>query len=904
MKRNIALLTALILIFTAFVSVNVSASSDSSKYKSAFDFLAMLDIVSGEGREAEQVVSRSEFAGMIVKAFSAEPSEYQNVFNDVQASSPYAGYIQSAYNLGLVNGFGTGAFSPDEPITYAAAIKMSVAGLGYSRIASALGAFPTGYFVVANDLELTSGVGGSWNEPMNFSNVCVLLYNLLNSDFCDITGVTSNDVTQERQYGISPLVRNFGLSKIEGVVKTSGYASMLTDVNIKKSQLTIGTQTFALDVPNPQKYIGRDVIAWYDDDKIVSLIYVKPQNNVVVIPADEVDDYNNFELKTFSSETNKEMDYSIEKGYTFILNGRGKEPLPSDFFFNEGAIELIDNNADNVYDVVYARKMEYIVATTIDNINGMIYDINYGGKALALKNNNGYFYSLEIIDKNSNAVKGTIDDLSLDSVIMYAKSPDGKFIEALACKQTVQQTVEEVSDNHVILDGETYKINSYFKNYEQIKPGVSATFLLAPDGTLAAFQLPRTDSMSYGYFIDFFKNKNGVASNVQVELLTSSGAKLITTLSDKIILDDERYSATATFVENTFMSGDVPIYQVIRYKLDENGRIVVIDTSKKFESVYSDYTLYDKYKPTEYTQNSLLQYISKKSSFWHAESKVFSPHVIMGDNTVMFSVPEKLAYESDKRYDEDDFTLLSTSMMDSYGTFTIDAYDLNNQLEPGVIVFYNPNAGDSLSVHEQSALGMIDKVSKGINDEGETVHFISLWTDGRYYDYSIDEETYSKILNTNALTDAEKKYRSDVIMRGDIVRIAVDVRGEVKALSVDGRYNPVKKIAEITDNAPKDGQIDDSVYSGRVYSHSANHLSLIVDDSFYTSGHSDEMVDGIAPFGIRSYATFCVYDTKTDVVKTAKLSMLRDALAVGEEEASKIFLKCYSHTIQYIFLYE
>lgn len=904
MKRSISLFITIILIFASFASLNVSASSDSSKYQSALDFLEMLNIVNKESVEAEQIVSRGDFAGMIVKTFSAEPDTYQNIFTDVPASSPNAGYIQTAYNLGIINGFGTGTFSPDEPVTYAAVIKMAVAGLGYSRIASALGGFPTGYIVVANDIGLTTGVGGSWNEPMNFSNVCVLLYNLLNSDICDITGVTSGDVTQARQYGISPLVRNFGLSKIEGVVKTSGYASMLTDINIKKSQLTIGSQTFALDIPNPQKYIGRDVVAWYGDDEIVSLIYVKPQNNVVVIPADEVDDYNNFELKTFNSQTNKETNYSIKKGYTFILNGRGKEPLQSDFFFNEGTIELIDNDADNVYDVVYARKMEYIVATTIDSLNGMIYDINYGGKSLALKNNDGYYYFLEIIDKNGNVFKGTIDDLSLDNVIMYAKSPDGKFIEAMACKQTVQQTVEEVSDNHVTLGGETFKINSYFKNYAQIKPGVSATFLLAPDGTLSAFQLPRTDSMSYGYFIDFFNNTNGVASNVQVELLTSTGAKLIATLSDKIILDDERYSATSTFVENTFMSGNVPIYQVIRYKLDENGRIAVIDTSKKFESVNPDYTLYDKYKPVEYTQNSLLQYISKKSSFWHAESKVFSPHAIVGDNTVMFSVPQKLASESDKRYDEDDFTLLNTSMMDSYGTFTIDAYDLNNQLEPGVIVFYNPNAGDSLSVHEQSALGMIDKVSRGINDEGETVHLISIWTDGRYYDYSIDEETYSKILSTNALTDAEKKYRSDVIMRGDIVRIAVDVRGEIKALSVDGRYNPVKKMAEITDNAPKDGQIDDSVYSGRVYSHSANHLSLIVDDSFYSSGHSDEMIDGIAPFGIRSYATFCVYDTKTNVVKTAKLSMLRDALAVGEEEASKIFLKCYSHTIQYIFLYE
>jgi len=904
MKRSIALITAFILIFSAFASVNISASSDSSKYKSALEFLRMLDIVNAEEREAKQTVSRSDFAGMIVKAFAGKPGEYQNIFTDVQTSSSNAGYIQTAYNLGIINGNGTGAFSPDEPVTYAAVIKMAVAGLGYSRIASAFGGFPTGYLVVANDIGLTSGVGGSWNDPVSFADVCIILYNLLNSDVCDITGVSSDSVTQARQYGVTPLIRNFGLTKIEGIVKTSGHASMLADADINRSQLTIGTRTFTLNVPSPQKYIGRDVVAWYGDDEIVTLVYVKPQNSSVVIPVDEVDNFNNYELTRYITGNNKEVNYSIDKGYTFVFNGRGKEPSTSDYFFNEGSIELIDNNGDNVYDVVYVRKMEYIVATTIDNINGKIYDINYGGRTLMLKNDDEYFYSLEILDKNGNAVSGTIDDVSLDSVIMYAKSEDGKFTEAVACKQIIQGTVEEIGNNEVIIDGTGYKVNSYFENYDQIKPGTNSAFLIAPDGSLTTFQSPRTDSMSYGYLIDYFKNKNGLISDVQIELITSNGSKLCAVLAENITLDGNRYSATDAFVENTFMSGSVPQYQVIRYKFDGNGRVSVIDTSKRFEELYPDYTLNDKYKPVEYTDNSLLQYLSQKKSFWHSESKVFSPHVIMGDNTVVFSVPEELSINSSKRYDEADFTVLNTSMMDSYGTYTIDAYDLNNQLEPGVIVLYNPDAGDTMTVREHTALGMLDKTSLGINDEGEIVHLISIWVNGRYYDYEIEDEVYSSILSSNALTDEEKTFRSDVIMRGDIVRVAVDGHGAVKALSVDGRYNPITKTAVATSNAPHDGQIDDSVYSGKVYSHSANHLSLVVGSSFYNSGYSDEIIDGIAPFGLKSDVNICVYDTKTNIVKTAKLSMLKDLLAVGEEEASKIFLKCYSHTIQQIFLYE
>lgn len=899
MKRSIALLVALLLIFTSYSAINVSAASDESKYKSAFDFLAALDIVS----EEKQNVTRGDFAQMIVKSLGGAPAEYKNIFADVKASTPNADYIQTAYDMGIINGMGTGNFLPDNPVSYAAVIKMAVAGLGYSRIASALGGFPTGYLLVAKEIGLTSGVGASLEQNISFQNVCILLYNFLNADICEVTGVSGNDVTQARQYGVSPLTRNFNLSKVEGVCKTAGYVSMLEDVNMKRAEIKIGTEVFEIAVSNPEKYIGRDVVAWYGEDEVVTLVYVKPKNSSVIIPAKEIDNFSDYRLTAFNEETNRETKYSIDKGYTFILNGRGKEPLNSDFFFNEGSIELIDNNADNIYDVVYVRKYEYIVASTIDSMNGKVYDINYGGKELTLKKNDGYFYKLEVLDKNGNFAEGTIDNLSVDSVIMYAQSEDGKFVEATACKKPIQGEVSEVSNNEIKIGEDIYKVNSYFKNYNQINPGTNASLLLAPDGTLTAFQIPRSDSMSYGYFIDMYKKKSGVSSAVQVAILTSNGSKLYTTLSDNVTLDGVRYSADDSIIENTFMSGDVPNYQVIRYELDKNGQVAAIDTSERYDTLYPGYSVYDKYKPVEYTENSLCQYLNGKNSFWHAESKVFSPHAIIGDATVLFSVPKELSVNN-KRYDEDDFTLLNTGSMNSYGTYMIDAYDLNNQLEPGVIVLYNENAGDSVSVREHTPLGMVEKISKGLNAEGENVHLISIWVNGRYYDYTIDDEVYSKILSTNALTDAEKKFRSEVIMKGDIVRAEANGYGEIMALSVDGRYNPEKKMAEATSYAPADGQLDDSVYSGKMYSHTSNHMSLLVESSFFNSGYSDEMVDGIAPFGIKSGISLCVYDTKTDVVRAAKFSQLKDCIAVGEVDASKIFLKCYSHTVQQIFLYE
>ena len=87
--------------------------------KEAIDRLAEKGIVNGMGDGSfapSREVTRAEFAAMILGCLGAEKSEYDGGFNDVSVDDWYAETVQTASELGLLNGDG-GDFRPKDNIT-------------------------------------------------------------------------------------------------------------------------------------------------------------------------------------------------------------------------------------------------------------------------------------------------------------------------------------------------------------------------------------------------------------------------------------------------------------------------------------------------------------------------------------------------------------------------------------------------------------------------------------------------------------------------------------------------------------------------------------------------------------------------------------------------------------------
>ena len=386
-KTLICFVTTLILIISVLPvgagNLNINSEAVSGEYESAISTLKTLGIAEKIRDNSDSLVTRAEFADLVIKAVNMKPAYFEPLFTDVTDVSPYAGSVIAAAHIGIIDGNGKGKFNPDEPIELYAAIKMSVAALGYNDIAWLNGGYPYGYLKIADELDMTDNISLE-KSLLSFADACVLIANMLKSDMCVVTSISTNSIAGQRQYGVCPLTEYFHFDKIEGIVKTAGFASIFPDNNADKEEFVIGSRRFDCNVEDDAKFLGHNVTAWYDENETIQLIYVNSGYSSVIINGSEIEDYENYTISLYDAERDKVGRYSLSRSYTFVKNGRGYANSDEDFLVGYGSFELIDSDGDRKFDVVKANIPQYMVVSSKDLHSQTIYD--NGGTSLVLKN--------------------------------------------------------------------------------------------------------------------------------------------------------------------------------------------------------------------------------------------------------------------------------------------------------------------------------------------------------------------------------------------------------------------------------------------------------------------------------------------------------------------------------------
>ena len=129
--------------------------------------------------------------------------------------------------------------------------------------------------------------------------------------------------------------------------------------------------------------------------------------------------------------------------------------------------------------------------------------------------------------------------------------------------------------------------------------------------------------------------------------------------------------------------------------------------------------------------------------------------------------------------------------------------------------------------------------------------------------------------------------------------------GEIIGLTIDATYDASKKVPKFTGAAPKNRRFDISQYAGKAFAHSSRALSLVVDpDSNPNADDTYPIVSGLAAFKVDSSVKVAVFNTKTGEIRPGDMNMIKDITSVGEDNASNIIFRCYSHLIQQLYIYE
>jgi len=863
----------------------------SSKYEISEQFLNSLGIVD-KTDDFEREISRGEFVSLAVKILNSDfTMSPDGSVSDVPSDHMYAKEIYTAYKLRLLRGHEGGNFMPDSEITYAQAIKILVAALGYEDYAYVSGGYPAGYIMAANSIDLTKGVSGSADEKITLGKAYILIANALQCDVNLTIKVSDEVIYQKSEKGRNCLSEYFGFSEIKGVLYSAGFLSMNENFETEKNVAEIDGRVFDCYIEGIEGFLGKSVKGWYSEEEdTLRAIMEESKNAEITLSAEKIAGYNDFVISYEKDESVKTLSYRLDKGYTFLLNGRAISPVEEDFLFDEGSIKLLDNDGDGDYDVVFSQKKEYFVVSGIDSYNKTIYDRNKNGEFIVLKNEKGYKFSLSL-----DGIAGDHTSLFENTVLMAYKTADGYVADVYATTDKIKGTVTEVYKDELTIDGNIYKTNSYFKQNCSVEPGQSATFLLAPDGTITYISSLGASGIEYAYFLDMASEVKSLSEGVKIRIVTQNGY-FTETLAEKVTLDGETMSRGDVRIKNKLMNGTLPNYQLIRVGKDESGLVNVIDTS---EDAQGD-NLYDKYQGVSGSDNSLTKFVdaTKTSTYWRSQASVFIPFFTVGD-TVLISVPSELrGAAATARYEEDTFRIINQTALSTYGTYYIDAFDYDSSLTPKVVVIYNGEATAGIKTVEtpsnREALHVVEKVVDTVTDEGEITKKIYTYSGREFTSYIIDPELLDSFKALNLIPSS-----------GDIIRFTFGLR-YINGIAIDAVYDAEKDAVVVNYGKSNVNNVPEATLtyiSGKLFSKVSKYSLSIKTDNYPTSTNYAKPIDGICNVQATNNTVVVFYNKQTKTIEHGTLSALADMKSVGEENASYMCVRTDGYVPKLIVVY-
>ena len=182
-------------------AANYPDVASTATYSQAVQELSALGVINGyeDGTFApDKNVTRAEITKMIVTALgsstlnAADAAKGKNTqFNDVPGTHWASGYVTVGTSSGtqFINGYSATEFGPDDNVTYAQAIKMLVAALGYTTYAENNGGWPNGYLTYGYNLDITKGITGVSNDTqVTRAQVAQMIDNAVKAPICVIDG--------------------------------------------------------------------------------------------------------------------------------------------------------------------------------------------------------------------------------------------------------------------------------------------------------------------------------------------------------------------------------------------------------------------------------------------------------------------------------------------------------------------------------------------------------------------------------------------------------------------------------------------------------------------------------------------------------------------------------------------
>ncbi|MBO5369156.1 MAG: hypothetical protein J6B23_00610 [Clostridia bacterium] len=872
MKKTLIFLITLSFIINMFSFSAMASDLPDSSLEVSFELLESLGIDNGINSDTSAPVTRAEFVAMAVRAVNmANAGSYDASFADVDENHPFVNEIYTAKNLKMTNGTAEGIFSPDDTVGYNVALKIMLVAMGYETMAVTYGGFPHGYAHIETKLGITKGISNK--DALTVGDAKTIVTNALKEDMATFSAIEDGNVVFTSKKDVNLLTERFGLTKVSGTVTKAGYLSADENFSSDKSVIISGSR-YKSEISS-EKFFGTDVDAWVNkkENKIYAIEYTGI-SNTVVIDAKDLISHKSGVLSVFDGD--KERKYKTAPGISFIENGRVVSHTDTDFVFPDGILKLIDTENDGKFDYAVAEKCEYFVITGINSANQTIYDKNSplgyaelepdSDKVRMIVDQNGKELDFDVF-KNDMVVEVM---QSRDKNVCVVRVSDSRKLDAVvtevASESFFDGNTQYLASSLAVADGVEYVSNAYLKNARiNLVPGESYTLYIAGDGTLTYAKRTGDGDIEYGFFLAFAR-KPGMEETSIIKILSQANNIETFELAEKITFDGEKgVLHTDSKLDTAFVNGKFYKYQLIRYSLDSDGKLVLIDTAKP--------GLKDDWERDENpdVQNMLTKYLDyatvnyRGGSYFGAPSFSFTKGVIFVAPTALHTTP-------DAHYPDEAFEIMDYSQLENNSNYTVDVYDFDEYYYPRAIVVYKDTTGGTVG----SDTHLVYSVTDAATPDGDATKLIRTYSKGRYYRYFVASEELGRIALPNP---------------GDVVRLAVDFNNQIKKVQVDVEYDITQNKATVLHTGQYTGFT--SYISGKVKNLGSGSLVLRAD----STPEPLQNTSNIAPLPL-DYTSYAVFDVKKGTVTKATVNDVLTEELTGAEESDYVVcrLKYYAAT--------
>ncbi len=616
MKKQLAIFIALLVILNIFQVMPIYAAPELSvKQKEAIaviNGLGLADKADISEDTGNDTITRAEFASIMASLTGDTYTAENLTYFDVPADSEFADEIYTQRDKGIMVGYSDIDFGAKKDINLAEATVTLLRVLGYDpAVKMGLADIKS----LAGNVKLYNGVNTANVDAITKCDAAVMVHNALTA------GTLVRKFTAEDSYAIdydkNILYTNLGIKKIEGVVSQVYYSALTADTLFKTGENNAVVSDMVLnykEYPETKDYLGYNVDCYYHEgDAEDSIVFMLPKNNTVYkVDSEDFEGYANGVFRYTERDVNyyvteKVKSLKLSDTVDVVYNGVACPDYTVDDLLltnTSGFSEFIDNNNDGRYEVVIITECRDYVVDYVNDGRKTIYTKWQENVELSGVEN------LYVYDVSGKTIE--FEAIMSSDIATIQMSKDGKNAVIIRTNNSIDTAVKKIdyANHKITLDnGKTYRVdNSLWARIDDIRTDSYGMFFFDYRGRLAGLMFE-----NYGYN-ETYAYLSRVKCDEDSEVVTAklflmSGEMKTYELKKKMICDGDQIRATEFYDRMMLTDVNGTKYtdrQVVRFKLNEDGKLVYIDTASKGVNEgddtlvvrgYRNATNYDAYAP-------------------------------------------------------------------------------------------------------------------------------------------------------------------------------------------------------------------------------------------------------------------------------------------------------------------